>query len=57
MDVSTVRWWVVRLSSGNGDNGLPPLVQIIMSAACRLLFTVGEIAQLMIVTMLKNSVL
>jgi len=38
--VSTVRWRVVCLSSG--DSGSSPLVQIIMSAACRLLFIAGK---------------
>lgn len=37
VDVNTVRWWC--LSSGSK---LPPLVQIFMSAACRLLFISGE---------------
>jgi hypothetical protein len=33
------------------------LVQIFMSAACRLLFIAGESAQPIVVTMSKNSVL
>ena len=41
VDVSTVRWWVVRFSSGDSNSGSPPLVQIFMSTACRLLFTAG----------------
>ena len=53
------------MSFSNGDSGSPALVQIsavghlhwCMSAACRLLFTAGENAQLMVVTTLKNSVL
>ena len=32
-------------------------VQIFISVACRLLFTAGENAQLMVVTVLKNSAL
>ena len=47
----------VSFSSGDRDSGVPPLVQIVMSAACRLLFTAGENSQLMAVTVLKNSVL
>jgi len=54
-DVSTVRQWMVRFSSG--DSGSPPLVQMFMSTECRLLFTAAENAQLIVVTMLKNSVL
>ena len=57
MEVSTVRWQVVRFSSGDGDCGLPPLVQIFLSAICRLLFITGENAQLLVVTGLKSSVL
>ena len=45
------------MSFSNGDSGSPALVQIFMSAACRLLFIAGENAQLMVVTTLKNSVL
>ena len=57
VDVSTLRQWVVRFSSGNSNSGSLLLVQIFMSAACRLSFTVGENAQLMVVTILKSSVL
>ena len=58
VDVSTGRQWAVRFSSGDSDRGAaPPLVQIFMSIACRLLFIAGEKASLMVVTMLKNSVL
>ena len=42
MDVSTVRQWVVHFSSGDSDSGSPPLVQIFMSVACRLLFIAGK---------------
>jgi len=42
VDVSTVRQWVVHLISDDHGIGLPPLVQILMSAACRLLFITGE---------------
>jgi len=40
--VSTVRWWVVHFSSGNSNSGSPLLVQILRSAAYRLLFIAGE---------------
>ena len=53
LDVSTVRQWEVFFSSG--DCGSPLLVQIFMSAACRLLLNTGENAQLVFVTMLKES--
>ena len=53
MDVSTVRWWVVHFSSGNSNSGSPLLVQILRSAAYRLLFIAGESAW----PMLKNSAL
>jgi len=33
VDVSTVRWWMMRFSSGDNDTGSPPLVQIVTSAA------------------------
>jgi len=55
VDVSTVQQWVVHFSSG--DSGSLLLMQMFTSAACRLLFTAGENAELMGVTMLKNSVL
>ena len=55
VDVSTVRCCVLCFSCG--DNGSPLLVHIFMSTACRLLFIVGENAELMVVAMLKNSVL
>ena len=54
VDVRTTRWWVVCINSGN--SGSPPLVQIFMGTACRLLFITGENTQLMVVTVLKNSV-
>ena len=50
VDLSTVRWWVVRFSSGNSDSASPPLVQIFMSTACSLFFITGKNAQLMLVT-------
>ena len=37
-----MRWWVVHFSSGDSDSRSPPLVQIFMSIACRLLFIAGE---------------
>ena len=42
VDVGTVRWWVVCFSSGDSNSRWSPLVQIFISAACRLLFTTGE---------------
>ena len=54
--VSRVRWWVVHFSSGNSDSGSPLLVLICTNAACRPLFLAGESAQLMVVTVLNNSV-
>jgi len=39
-NVLTLRQWVMCFSSG--DSGSPPLVQIFMSATCRLLFFAGE---------------
>ena len=44
-------------SSGDSDSGSPLLVQFFMSKACRLLFIAGENTQLMVLTMLKNSVM
>ena len=57
VDVGTVRWWVVHFSSGDSDLRSSPLVQVLTCMACRLLFIAGENAQLMVATMLKNSVL
>ena len=57
MDVRTVRLRVVHFSIGDSNGESPPLVQIIMRAVCRLLFIVGESAELVVVIMLKNSVL
>jgi len=47
----------VYFSSGKSDSGSPPLVQIFMKVACRLLLIAGNSAYLIEVTMLKNSVL
>ena len=44
VDVSTVRCWVLCFCSGDSDSGSPPLVQIVMSVACRLFFITGESA-------------
>ena len=55
VNVNTLKWWMVYLSSG--DSGSPPLMQIFMSMACRVLFIADENAELMVVTELKNSVL
>ena len=40
MDVSTVRWWVARFSSGNSRS--LPLAQNFTTAACKFLITSGE---------------
>jgi len=40
----------------SGDSGSPPLVQIFVSSACRLLFIAGESTLLVVVTMLEKSV-
>jgi len=55
--VSTVRQWVMHFSSGESDSGSPALLQIFMSAACRLLFIVGKNAKLMVVTLLQSTAL
>jgi len=57
VDVNIVGQWVAWFSSGDSSNGAPPLVQTSTSTVCMLLFMAGENAQLMVVTMLKNSVL
>jgi len=54
--VSTVRQWVVHFSSGNSDSSSPPLVQIAVSTANRLLFITDKNAQLMVVAILQKSV-
>ena len=56
MDVSIAMWWM-HFSSGDTDGGSPPLVHFLMHVTCRLLFTAGENALLVVVTRLKNSVL
>jgi len=45
---------VLRFSSGISDSGSSLLVQIVMIAAYRLLFIIGENAQLMVVTVDKQ---
>lgn len=55
MDMSTMRQWVAYFSSDSNSISLL-LVQIFMNAGCRLLFMAGEHAQVMGVTVLKNSV-
>jgi len=55
VDVGTVGWWVVHFSSD--DSGSNLLVQIFLSAACRLLFIADENARLMMVAMLNYRVL
>jgi len=34
VDLSTVRWWVLHFSSGDGVSESPPRVHIVMSTAC-----------------------
>lgn len=46
--VSTVRLWVVRISSDNNDSRPPPMMQIFVSAECRLLFFTGKNALLVV---------
>jgi len=41
----------------NSDSRSCPLVKIIMSVACRLLFITGGNAYVMVMSVLKNSVL
>ena len=57
MDVRQGGGWVVHFSSGDSGSGSPLLVQTFTSAACRFLFITEENMQLMVVTVLKNSVL
>jgi len=40
--VGTVRWWVVRFSSGDSSRGSLLLEQNFMSMACKFLFVAGE---------------
>ena len=42
VDVSTVKRWVVHLSSGDSNGGSLPMVQVVMSMACRFLYFTGE---------------
>ena len=53
MGVSTVRQWVVHLSSA--DSGSPQLVQVLTGIAFRLLFITDENAYPMVVTVEKQS--
>ena len=46
---------VVHFITDDSGSGAPPLVQIV-STACRLLLIVGENAELVVVTVLKNGV-
>ena len=55
VDVNRVRQRVAHLSSGNSWSLL--LSHIFTRAACRLLFIIGEKAEQMMVTTLKNRVL
>ena len=57
MDVSTVMQRVGYFSNGDSDSRSALLVQIFTSAACRLFSIAGENAQVLVVTMLKNSIL
>ena len=42
-------------SDGDSDSGVPLLVQIYTSTSCRLLLNTGENAELIVMTILKNS--
>ena len=64
--IDTERLWrqKVDVSTERCEGGVfqlwqqsPLLVQVFMSAVCRLLFITGENADLVVVTVLKNSVL
>ena len=57
MDESTVRQWMVHFSSDYSGGGSLMLVQTFMGATCRLFFIIGENAELMVVTMLRNNAL
>mgnify|MGYP001852957717 CR=1 FL=1 len=52
-----MRLWGGGFSSGDSSSASPLLVQIVASAACRLLLINGEKTQLMAVTELKKSIL
>ena len=57
VDVSTARRWVVRFSSDDSSSAHLHWGRFFTSAACRLLFITGKNIQLIVVTLLKNSVL
>jgi len=61
VDVSTVRWWVVCFSCGNSnmkDNlRFEQPRRFLLGMACMLLVIAGENTQIMVATMLQNSVL
>lgn len=42
VDMRTARCWVVHFSSGDSNNGSPPLVQVVTSIACRLCSLLAE---------------
>lgn len=44
----------MHFSNGDSDSGLPPLVHIFMSAACRLLFIAGKNEELLVATVLTK---
>ena len=44
VNVSTVRWTVVRFCSSDSNSGSPLLAQIFMSVSCRLFFIAGRSA-------------
>jgi len=46
----------VCFSSSDSNSGSPLLVQVLRSMACRLLLIAGENAEIIVVTVLKNSV-
>ena len=57
VDLSTMKQWMVCCSSGHSNSESPPIVQVVLRAACRLLFLDGINATLMVMTVLINSVL
>ena len=56
VDVRTASQWVVLFSNDNSYGRSSPLVQVLTSMACRLLFIAGQNASLMVVTVVKNTV-
>ena len=56
VDVRTASQWVVLFNNDNSYGRSSPLVQVLTSMACRLLFIAGQNASLMVVTVVKNTV-